>query len=291
MRQDRYVVIGAGGQLGFDLVRTFELPGEVVGLTRRDLDVLDAARIEEVLGRLRPTHVLNTAAYNRVDQAEDEPPAAFALNADAVGALAAACERLGATLVHFSTDYVFDGWQTRPYRESDPPNPINVYGASKLRGEELARERCSRCVVFRVSGLFGVAKSSGKGGTNFVETVLRLAREGRTLRVVADQMLGPSYTLDLARKIWRVLPARAHALYHLTNAGQTSWHDFARRALELAGCRADLRAVTSAEYGARARRPAYSVLAHDHLRALGEDDLRPWGAALAAYLAERPSSP
>src|SRR3990172_306607 len=106
VRQDRYVVSGAGGQLGFDLVRTFELPGEVVGLTRRDLDVLDAARIEEVLGRLRPTHVLNTGAYNRVDQAEDEPPAAFALNADAVGALAAACERLGATLVHFSTDYV-----------------------------------------------------------------------------------------------------------------------------------------------------------------------------------------
>jgi len=288
---DRYVVIGAAGQLGWDLVRTFELPGEVVGLTRRELDVLDAARAEEVLRRLRPTHVLNTAAYNRVDQAEEEPDAAFALNAEAVGALAAVCERLGAMLVHFSTDYVFDGARTTPYREDDAPNPLNVYGASKLRGEELARERCGRAVVFRVSGLFGLARSSGKGGTNFVETILRLAEEGRPLRVVTDQVLGPSYTRDLARKVWRVLPARAHALYHLTNAGQTSWYDFARRALELAGRRADLRPVTSAEYGARARRPAYSVLAHDHLRALGEDDLRPWDAALAAYVAARSASP
>ena len=291
MPGDRYVVIGAAGQFGSDLMRTFDLPGEVLGLTRRDLDVLDAARTAEVLGRLRPTHVLNTAAYNRVDQAEDEPDAAFALNGEAVGALAAVCERLGATLVHFSTDFVFDGRRATPYRESDPPNPLNVYGASKLRGEALARERCSRAVVFRVSGLFGVARSSGKGGTNFVETVLRLAREGRTLRVVADQVLGPSYTLDLARKLWKVLPAHAHALYHLTNAGQTSWYDFARRALALAGLRADVQPVTSAEYGARAPRPAYSVLAHDHLRALGEDDLRPWDAALAAYVAERSASP
>ena len=112
----RYVVIGAAGQLGSDLMRTFDLPGEVLGLTRRDLDVLDAARTAEVLGRLRPTHVLNTAAYNRVDQAEDEPDAAFALNAEAVGALAAVCERLGATLVHFSTDYVFDGRRATPKR-------------------------------------------------------------------------------------------------------------------------------------------------------------------------------
>src|SRR5207249_6235469 len=122
-----------------------------------------------------------------------------------------------------------------PYRESDAPNPLNVYGESKLEGERLALARCERAVIFRVAGLFGVARSSGKGGTNFVETMLRLAQKGEPIRVVADQVLGPSYTRDLAPKVWRVLPRAAHQVYHLTNAGQTSWHGFARRVFELAG--------------------------------------------------------
>src|SRR5574341_2485959 len=167
---------------------------------------------------------------------------------------------------HFSTDYVFDGRRSTPYLESDAPSPLSVYGESKLQGERLALERCERAIVFRVSGLYGVAKSSGKGGTNFVEAVLRLAREGRPLRVVADQVLGPRYTRDLARKIWRVLPKAAHPIYHLTNTGEASWYDFARRVFELAGQAADVTPVTAAEYGSRARRPAYSVLGHANLR-------------------------
>jgi dTDP-4-dehydrorhamnose reductase len=286
----RVVLIGAAGQLGSDLVRTFDLDGELVPLAHADLDILDAARVASVLAGLRPTHVVNTAAYNRVDQAETEREAAFALNARAVGDLAAACERLGARLVHFSTDYVFDGRRATPYWETDPPNPLSVYAESKLVGEQLALARCERAHVFRVCGLFGVARSSGKGGTNFVETMLRLAAAGTPIRVVADQVLGPSYTLDLARKVWRVLPKAAHPIYHLTNAGATSWYDFARRVFELAGVAADLTPVTAAEFGARARRPAYSVLGHGNLAALGEDDLRPWDRALAAYMAERSSS-
>src|SRR2546422_1031544 len=272
---------------GLDLVRTFDRPGEVVPLTRRELDVLDADRVRAVLADLRPTCVVNTAAYNRVDQAEDDRASAFALNAKAVETLAATCQALGATFVHFSTDYVFDGRRSAPYRESDAPNPLNVYGESKLEGERLALARCERAVIFRVAGLFGVARSSGKGGTNFVETMLRLAQKGGPIRVVADQVLGPSYTRDLAPKVWRVLPRAAHQIYHLTNAGQTSWHGFARRAFELAGVATEVVPVTSAGFGARARRPAYSVLAHANLAALGEDDLRPWDAALAAYVAER----
>ena len=135
-----------------------------------------------------------------------------------------------------------------------------------------------------------MARSSGKGGTNFVETMLRLAQKGEPIRVVADQVLGPSYTRDLAPKVWRVLPRAAHQVYHLTNAGQTSWHGFARRVFELAGVATEVVPVTSAAFGARALRPAYSVLAHANLAALGEDDLRPWDAALAAYVAERASS-
>jgi len=286
----RVVLIGATGQLGFDLVRTFDLDGELIPLAHADLDILDAARTGAVLRGLAPTHVINTAAYNRVDQAEDDREAAFTLNGRAVGDLATVCQALGATLVHFSTDYVFDGRRSTPYLESDAPNPLSVYGESKLAGERLAIARCEKTVIFRLSGLYGVARSAGKGSTNFVETMLRLAREGRKIRVVADQVLGPSYTLDVARKIWKVLPKAAHPVYHLSNAGETSWYDFARRVFELAGLAPDLGPVTSAEFGARARRPAYSVLGHANLRALGEDDLRPWGAALAAYMAERSSS-
>jgi dTDP-4-dehydrorhamnose reductase len=284
---NRYAVIGAGGQLGFDLVRTFALPGELVPLGRADLDLLDAARTREVLQALRPTHVLNTAAYNQVDRAEDDRAGAFALNAEAVGALAAAVQELGATLVHFSTDYVFDGRRGSPYAEDDEPNPISVYGESKLGGERLAGARCERTLVFRVCGLFGIARSRGRGGTNFVETMLRLAAEGRPIRVVADQVLTPSGTLDLARKVWQVVAAGADGTYHLTNAGQTSWYDFAREVFRLADLRPDLMPVTAAEFGARARRPAYSVLAHRRLAALGLDDLRPWADALRAYVVAR----
>ena len=288
---ERYAVIGATGQLGSDLVRTFDdRSGELVPLSTRDVDILDAAATRSTLEALRPTWVLNTAAYNLVDRAEEDGRSAFALNAEAVGSLAAVCQSIGARLVHFSTDYVFDGAKRTPYLETDPPRPISVYGESKLAGERLALERCERTVIFRVCGLFGLAGALGRGKRNFVETMVRLAGEGRALRVVSDQVLCPSYTLDLARKVWAVLPKVAHPVYHLTNAGQTSWYNFARRALDLTGVAANLTAVTAAEYGARARRPAYSVLAHAHLAALGEDDLRPWDAALAAYVAERSSS-
>lgn len=284
---NRYVVIGAAGQLGRDLVRAFDLPGTLAPLTRKDLDLLDAATTRAALRALAPTHVLNTAAYNRVDAAEDDAAAAFAVNARAVGALADACQALGATLVHFSTDYVFDGWRGRPYHEEDEPNPLNVYGASKLEGERLARARCERTVVFRVSGLFGIARSSSKGGTNFVETMLRAAAERKPIRVVSDQVLTPSYTVDLARKVWQVVARETYGLCHLTNTGQTSWYEFAREIFRRAGLHPDLVPVTAAEYGARARRPAFSVLAHGRLGALGLDDLRPWSDGLAAYMAER----
>ena len=283
----RCALIGAAGQLGFDLARTFDLPGELVRLTHADLDLLDPTATARVLRGLRPTLVVNTAAYNQVDRAEDDHAAAFALNAEAVGSLADVCDALGATLVHFSTDYVFDGRRATPYGEDDAPGPLSRYAESKLAGERLALAGGRRAFVFRVCGLFGVARSAGKGGTNFVETMLRLAREGRAIRVVRDQVLTPSYTLDLAPKVWRVVARGPHGLYHLTNSGATSWYDFAREIFRLSGLAPDLTGVTAAEYGARAQRPAYSVLAHNRLATLGEDDLRPWREALAAYLRER----
>jgi dTDP-4-dehydrorhamnose reductase len=283
----RCALIGAAGQLGFDLARTFDLPGELIPLTRADLDVLDRAAVDRMLRDLRPTHVVNTAAYNLVDGAEDERAQAFALNADAVGVLGDACDALGATLVHFSTDYVFDGRRSTPYREDDAPGPLGAYAESKLEGERRAMAHRRPAFVFRVCGLFGVAPTTAIRRPNFVELMLRLARAGQPLRVVSDQVLTPSYTRDLAPKVWRVVGRGAPGLYHLTNAGATSWYEFAREIFRLSGLTPSLTAVTAAEYGARARRPAYSVLAHGRLAAMGEDDLRPWDDALAAYLRER----
>ena len=283
----RFALIGVTGQLGHDLARTFDLPGELVRLTRADLDLTEPGAIARVLRDVRPTHVVNCAAYNLVDRAEDERDRAFALNAEAVGALADSCETLGATLVHFSTDYVFDGAQRTPYAEDDAPGPLSVYAASKLAGEQLARERCRRAFVIRVCGLYGVAQSATAGRTNFVEAMLRMAANGQKIRVVSDQVLSPSYTLDLAPKVWRVLARGAPGIYHLSSAGHTSFYDFAREIFRQSGLTPSLTPVTAAEYGARARRPPYSVMARTRLAALGEDDLRPWPQALAAYLRER----
>jgi dTDP-4-dehydrorhamnose reductase len=283
----RCVLIGSTGQLGFDLARTFELPGELIRLTRAELDLTDETATARVVAALQPTHVINAAAYNLVDRAEDEREAAFAVNARAVGALAAVCRTAGATLVHFSTDYVFGGDRTTPYDEDDPPRPLGAYAESKLAGERLALAGCDRAFVIRVCGLFGVGRSQGAARTNFVETMLRLAREGRAIRVVQDQVLSPSATRDIAPKVWRVLTRGEPGIYHITNAGQTSFFDFAREIFRQSGLAPDLRPVTAAEFGARARRPAYSVLGRRRLAALGEDDMRPWEEALADYLRER----
>ena len=283
----RYVVIGAAGQLGSDLVRAFDGAGVLLPLTHRDIDIIDDARAAETLAALRPTHVINTAAWNLVDRAEDEPQAAFALNRDAVGTLASTCARIGAAFVHFSTDYVFDGGKRTPYAEDDAPNPLSAYGESKLGGERVARERCQRTFLIRVAALFGIARSSGKGGTNFIETILRAAAAGRTLRVVGDQITGPSYTPDVAAAVWHILRAGRPGLYHVSGSGETSWYEFAREIFRREGIDAALTAVTAQEFGARAKRPAYSVLGHGALRALGHAAPRSWRDGLAAYLAER----
>ncbi len=282
----KYAVLGAGGQLGRDLCP--RLPGEVVPLTRADADLTRPGELRNLLERLRPDAVVNCAAYNFVDRAEDEPDAAFAVNSWAVRDLASACRDLGCLLVHFSTDYVFglDAGRRGPYAEDDAPGPLSAYGMSKLCGEYLVRALCPRHLVVRTCGLYGVWGSGGKGG-NFVETMLRLAREGRPLRVVSDQVCTPSYTADVAEGVAALLASGAGGLHHLTNAGGCSWHAFASMIFALEGVKADLTAVTSAEYGAKARRPAYSVLSGAASRGLGLPALRPWQEALAAYLTER----
>jgi dTDP-4-dehydrorhamnose reductase len=286
----KYAVIGAQGQLGRDLCP--RLPGEVIGLGRDRADLADAGLLRRTLEELRPDTVINCAAYNFVDKAESEPDAAFAVNAWGVRELARLCADLGCLLVHFSTDYVFGLEESRraPYAETDAPGPVSVYGLSKLAGEYLVRSLCSRHVIVRTCGLYGLWGTGGKG-SNFVETMLRVAEQGRPLRVVADQVCTPSSTPDVAAATVALLESGQTGLFHVTNAGACSWYEFARAIFELAGVRADLTPIPTAERHDPARRPCYSVLAGTALSAAGVPPLRPWRDALADYLAARGRRP
>lgn len=280
----RVAVIGANGQLGTDLVKVMD-GWDLVPLTHSDLDICDFVYTRKVLEQAKPDIVINTAAFNRVDDCEEEVSKAFWVNAFAVRNLAKICAELDCVLVHISTNYVFDGCKKEPYTEDDLPNPLSVYGASKLTGEHFVRTICPKHFVIRTSGLYGVAGSRAKGG-NFVETMIRLAKEGRPIRVVNDQVLTPTYTKDVAEKIKELVQTQAYGLYHITNSGECSWYQFASKIFELLGLAPDFGSTTTAEYGAKARRPAYSVLAREKLKHLGLGDMRPWPEALVEYLRE-----
>jgi dTDP-4-dehydrorhamnose reductase len=282
----RYTVIGAAGQLGRDLCP--RLVGDVVPLDRTRADLTNPDLLRATLAGQRPDVVVNCAAYNFVDKAESEPDAACAVNAWGVRTLARLCRELDCTLVHFSTDYVFglDTSRTIPYQVTDAPGPVSVYGLSKLAGEYAVRAECPKHFVIRTCGLYGVWGSGGKGG-NFVETMLRVAGQGKLLRVVNDQHCTPSYTADVAVAAAALIATGRHGLYHVTNSGATTWYELAKAVFELAGVRADLTPIPSSGYPTPARRPGYSVLALDTLTAAGVPPPRPWREAVAAYLEER----
>jgi dTDP-4-dehydrorhamnose reductase len=282
----KFAVIGAAGQLGRDLCP--RLTGEVLPLDRTGADLTNAAMLRATLGEERPDVVVNCAAYNFVDKAESEPDAAFAVNAWGVRQLARICRELDCALVHFSSDYVFglDARRSTPYRVSDAPGPLSVYAMSKLAGEYSVRAECPKHFVVRTCGLYGVWGSGGKGG-NFVETMLRIAGQGKPLRVVNDQHCTPSYTADVAVATANLIATGKYGLYHVTNAGATTWYELAKAAFEVAGVKADLTPIPTSDYPTPARRPLYSVLALDALAEAGVPTPRPWRDAVAAYLRER----
>ena len=282
----KVVVIGANGQLGTDLCRV--LAGQkvsVLPLTRRDIDVSDSAQVDRVLGALQADVVISTAAFHKVEECEKQPAQSFAVNAVGPRNLALACRQNNAVLVHFSTDYVFDGGDRRPYTESDLPRPLNVYGVSKLAGEHMVRLTWERHFVIRTCGLYGVAGSAGKGG-NFVETMLRKSHEGAPIRVVDDQELTPTFTGDLADAVSKFIRTEAYGLYHVSAEGECTWYEFARKIFELEKLTVDLKPVSSTEFSSPVRRPAYSVLSKQKLGQLGIA-MKTWQEGLASYLAAR----
>jgi dTDP-4-dehydrorhamnose reductase len=259
-------------------------------LTHADVEVTDVKSVEAMMQEYKPDIVLNMAAFHQVDVCEDEVEKTFTVNVYGVRNVALACRAHGAALVHMSTDYVFGGDKTRrtPYVESDTPAPINVYGISKLAGEHFVRYILDRYFIFRVSGLYGVAGSSGKGG-NFVELMLRLAREGKDIRVVDDQRLTPTYTVDLAQQVAAVIETQHCGLYHATSQDDCTWYEFAAEIFHQSGLSPNLSRAKTGDFGEKATRPAYSVLENKALQEVGMDMMRPWQEALADYLQERKS--
>lgn len=277
----RVIVTGAGGLLGAAIVREFEKDGDVVALDRARLDVTDGEAVSAVIHNERPDAVINCAAYNQVDAAEESPRVALEVNAFAALSLARACAARGGTFVHYSSDFVFDGEADRPYTEEDRANPQSVYGASKLLGDLLTLG-VPGTFVLRVESLFGPAVSGGRRGS--LGTIVDGIRAGREVPVFVDRTVSPSYTPDIARATRHLLESGATpGLYHCVNTGSARWSEIAGRAAAILGLPLRARPVTLAEAALRARRPRYCALDNGRLAAAG-CPMPSWDAALRNFL-------
>lgn len=283
----RALVLGAGGQLGAEIVDELRRRNHVTtALGRRQLDITNPAAVEAAFQEHRPQWVVNCAAYNKVDLAEKEPDIAMKVNGLAVRTLAVACQDTGATLLHFSTDHVFDGAKNEPYVEEDAPNPPSSYAVSKLAGELYARALCESLYVVRVAGVFGPAGRYTRH-SNFPELILRKAREGAPLRVVDDFFATPTYAPALAARCIDLLGCAPHGLYHIGGGTKLSWYRYALKILESAGLEADIQPTNHENYPTPARRPPQAALSNAKVEGLGLDPMPSLEEALRDYMERR----
>lgn len=281
------VVIGRAGQLGTELCKEFVARGwNVKGFDRKALNIADPAEVEKALIDAGPDLVLNAAAYNQVDVAEREPMAAYMVNGLAVRNLAVTCRQLDAKLVHFSTDYVFDGTAGKPYTEEDVPHPLSAYGVSKLAGEYYARAYLERALVIRTSGVFGPAGQNSHRG-NFVELMLRLAAGGQPIRVVEDHVASPTYAPELARLTADLVAKDAAGVFHGGGETPISWYEYAKLIFAAAGLTPELRSTNEREYRTAAKRPKYSALANTRAAAAGIAPMPALAECVGRYLKVR----
>jgi dTDP-4-dehydrorhamnose reductase len=281
----RVLITGGQGQLAADLRKVLS-DHELHAPSRAELDITDRTQVTVAFDEFSPQLVINTAAYHNVDQCESEPELSFLVNAAAPQRLAALCTKCDAKLVHFSTDYVFDGSSNSPYRENEPANPINVYGTSKLAGELTIRSTLPNHLIIRTTGLYGWRGTARERG-NFPEKMIQLATTRDVVTVVQDQVLTPSFTVDVAEVVRKLVEMGATGTIHVTNSGQCSWYEFAAELFRLMKLPARLEPISQEQWAMPARRPPYSVLAHRALQRLGIDEPRSWQDALAAYVAGR----
>ncbi len=289
-RFQKVLIVGANGQLAQSLAQAAPENAECVLVTRESLDITDESAVYKIIESVQPDCVFNGAAYNLVDKAEqDGARDAIEINTLGVANLARACRDASTPFVHFSTDFVFDGKASTPYVETDATNPLGIYAASKLAGENIALATSEKNYAIRVCRLFGSTQSDGAGSTkkpsgNFPLLMLRLAETRDIVKVVSDQIGAPTYTPDLARAVWQLIEKSDGGLFHLSNAGEVSFADYARAVFEIAGAKCQVISVTSAEYGAEASRPEYSVLSNQKAHTVGVTPLRYWKEALREFI-------
>jgi dTDP-4-dehydrorhamnose reductase len=280
----RIAIIGSNGQLGTDLVKAFKAQHEVLGFTHKDLDVSDYNSCL-VLKECNPEVIINTAAFHKTDQCEEEPLKTFSVNAIGARNIALISKEIDATTVFISTDYVFDGSKNEPYTEEDAPNPINTYGISKLAGECYTKQNPKHYII-RVASLFGVAGASGKGG-NFVETMIDKARKGETINVVDDMWMSPTYTSDAAETIKKIVELGIpFGTYHVTNDGYCTWFQFACEIFKLLGLNPKITPIKTSQLQMKAKRPKFSALQSAKLPKY-DIKMRRWTEALKYYLIEK----
>lgn len=284
------VVFGASGQLGVELVKVLSARGySVHPFNRASVDITNLELLERTLAPLDPKAIINAAAYNQVDVAEQEPQAAYAANALGVRNLAVACRQIDALLVHFSTDYVFDGLLGRAYVEEDRPHPLGAYAVSKLAGELYAQAYLDNPLILRTSGVYGPGGMRTARG-NFVELMLRLASSGQPIRVVEDHVASPTYAPALAECTVALMESPHRGIFHAGGGAAISWHDFAAAIFRAAGLSPELRRTNEREYRTAARRPRYSALSNARMDACGIPPMPSIADALAAYMKKRSRS-
>lgn len=284
------LIFGSAGQLGQELAREFRRRGAAVHcFTRTSVDITSFKDVEAAIARLDPAIVVNSAAYNQVDVAESEPLTAYQANALAVRNMAVVCRQLDARLVHFSTDYVFDGSLGRPYREDDATHPLSAYAVSKLAGELYAQAYLDNALVIRTSGVFGPGGRSTARG-NFLEMMLRLARQGQPIRVVADHVASPTYAPELARVTADLVDRKITGVVHAGGGQAISWYDYAQIIFDAAGLSPELRPTHEREYRTAARRPKFSALENARMVAERIAPMPPLADSVRDYLAVRAGS-
>jgi len=278
-------LIGADGQLGSDLLNLLK-DTDLFPLYYPEFDVTHEKKAEQTLEIIKPDIIINTSAFNDVNGGEDRIREAFELNSFAVRKLSFISLKLGAVLVHFSSDYVFDGEKDTPYIESDKPNPLNVYGTSKLTGEYFVQNILDRYFIIRTSGLYGEAGCMGKG-YNFVDLMVEKAEKEEEIKVVNDQWLTPTWTFELAERVIKLTGMNQYGLYHMTSEGECTWYQFAETIFSYLKKSPPLIPVDSSSYGAKAKRPLYSVLENKRLKQSGIKNFSHWKEALKKYMTRK----
>lgn len=281
----KVAVIGASGQLGVDVCCAFiENNDEVVPLNHSDVEITDINAVSRHLKNSQPSIIVNTAAMHNIEKCEIDPATAFAVNGIGARNLSLISREINAVLIHISTDYVFDGSKRVPYLETDNPLPLNVYGNTKLSGEYFVRSIADKHFILRTSGLYGKSPCRAKGGLNFVELMLKLARERNEIRVVNDETVSPTSTAELAKQIVRISRSNTYGLYHATAEGSCSWYEFAREIFTLTNTKVNLNVANPSEFPVKVPRPKYSVLDNYALKKEGLNILKHWSDALSDYL-------